>query len=104
MTTTTTAPKARKKQTGTAQVAEQRVTAAIPSFDDLPDSAFARLAQLVRDPRRPSLPTPLPFSKSTLWRKLRDGEFPAPARLGPAITAWRVGDVRAWIAAQGAAQ
>ena len=91
MTSTTRKPR---------QPITRRVTDAIPSFDELPDSALVRLPQLVRDPKRPSLPTPLPFSASTLWRKLRDGEFPAPARLGPAITAWRVGDVRAWIQAQ----
>lgn len=77
-----------------------RVTDAIPSFDDLADTALARLSQLVRDPKRPSLPTPLPFSAATLWRKVRAQSFPAPVRLGPAITAWRVGDVRAWLRAQ----
>lgn len=78
----------------------RRVTDAIPSFDELPDSALVRLPQLVRDPKRPNLPTPLPFSASTLWRKLREGTFPEAVKLGDAITAWRVGDVRAWIRAQ----
>lgn len=78
----------------------RRVTDAIPSFDDLADTALARLSQLVRDPKRPNLPTPLPFSASTLWRKVREGTFPAPTKLGDAITAWRVGDVRAWLRAQ----
>ena len=102
MTEKTTAPKARKKQTltGTSQAPVQRVTAPIPSFDELPDSALVRQSQLVRDPKRPSLPTPLPFSAATLWRKVREGTFPAPTKLSDAITAWRVGDVRAWIRAQ----
>ena len=78
----------------------RRVTDTIPSFDELPDSALVRLPQLVRDPKRPNLPTPLPFSASTLWRKLREGSFPEAVKLGDAITAWRVGDVRAWIRAQ----
>ena len=82
------------------QPVAHRVTDAIPSFDDLPDSALVRLPQLVRDPKRPNLPTPLPFSASTLWRKLREGTFPEAVKLGDAITAWRVGDVRAWIRAQ----
>ena len=62
MTATTLAPKARKKQTstGTSQVAVQRVTAPIPSFDDLPDSAMARQSQLIRDPKHPTRPSPLP--------------------------------------------
>ena len=82
------------------QPVAHRVTDAIPSFDDLADTAWARQVQLIRDPKRPSLPTPLPFSASTLWRKVREGTFPAPTKLSDAITAWRVGDVRAWLRAQ----
>lgn len=65
------------------------------TFDDLPDTAFAREAQLV--------PSPLPFSSATLWRKVRAKKFPAPIKLGERMTAWRVGDVRKWIAEQSAA-
>lgn len=39
----------------------------------------------------------LPFSGSTLWRKVRDGSFPAPVKLGPAITAWREREVASWL-------
>jgi prophage regulatory protein len=42
------------------------------------------------------------FRKSTLWARVRAGTFPAPIKLGPRITAWRVEDVRAWITAQSA--
>ena len=38
----------------------------------------------------------LPFSGSTLWRKVRTGDFPAPVKLGPAITAWREREVASW--------
>ena len=102
MTATTLAPKARKKQTltGTSQAPVQRATAPIPSFDELPDSALVRQSQLVRDPKHPTRPAPLPFSAATLWRKVREGTFPAPLKLGPAISAWCVGDVRAWLRAQ----
>ena len=105
MTTATLAPKGRKKQTltGTSQVTVQRATAPIPNFDDLPDSAMARQSQLIRDPKHPTRPAPLPFSPATLWRKVRDQSFPAPVRLGAAITAWKVGDIRQWLAAQAAA-
>lgn len=75
-------------------------SADIPSFDDLADSAFIREAQLVRSPKRPQRPAPLPFSAPTLWRKVRNQSFPKPHRLSDRVTAWRVGDVRAWIAAQ----
>lgn len=73
----------------------------IPSFDALPDSALARESQLVRSPKRPEAPVPLPFSAPTLWRKVKDGTFPKPIKLSERVTAWRVGDVRAWIAEQG---
>lgn len=39
----------------------------------------------------------LPFSGSTLWRKVRTGDFPAPVKLGPAITAWREREVVSWL-------
>jgi prophage regulatory protein len=80
----------------------ERAPSTMPSFDDLPDSALARQSQLVRDPKHPTRPTPLPFSPATFWRKVKDGTFPKPVKLGARITAWRVGDVRAWIAAQAA--
>lgn len=102
MTTATLAPKGRKKQTltGTSQVAVQRATAQIPNFDELPDSALVRQTQLVRDPKHPTRPAVLPFSAATLWRKVREQSFPAPTKLSAAISAWRVGDVRAWLRAQ----
>ena len=105
MPQTTQATKASKKQTqdATPKATAQHTTAAIPSFDELPDSALVRQSQLVRDHKHPTRPTPLPFSAATLWRKVRDQSFPAPVRLGAAITAWKVGDIRQWLAAQAAA-
>ena len=38
----------------------------------------------------------VPFSTSTLWRKNRRGEFPAPVKVSMSITAWRVGQMRQW--------
>lgn len=70
----------------------------LPSFDALPDSAFVRESQLVRSPKRPNIPTPLPFSAPTLWRKVKNGTFPAPVKLSQRITAWSVASVRAWMA------
>ena len=69
-------------------------------FDNLPDSAFIRESQLVQSPKRPGNPAPLPFSAPTLWRKVKNRTFPAPVRLSERVTAWNVGDVRSWIAAQ----
>ena len=60
-----------------------------PNFDELPDSAFIRLNQLI-DTRV------TPYSASTIWRQVQRGQFPAPAKLSENITAWNVGAVRRW--------
>ena len=64
------------------------------TFDELPDSAFVRQRQLI--------PSPLPWSSATLWRKVARGEFPKPVKLSERTTGWRVGAVRAWFDAQAA--
>ena len=43
----------------------------------------------------------LPFSHSTLWRKVRDKSVPEPVRISGRITAWRAEDIHAWIGQQG---
>lgn len=60
-----------------------------PSFDELPDSAFVRLNQLIGA-------RVAPFSASTVWRKVKCGQFPPPTKLSENITAWNVGAVRRW--------
>jgi predicted DNA-binding transcriptional regulator AlpA len=74
----------------------------LANFDVLPDSAFIRESQLVQRPLKDTL-APLPFSAPTLWRKVKDGTFPKPVKLSAKVTAWKVGEVRAWMAAQAAA-
>jgi len=91
----------RKPQPTSARV--ERPTAAIPNFDDLPDTAWVRQSQLVRDPKHPTRPTPLPFSPATFWRLVASRKFPKPTKLSERVTAWKVGDVRAWINEQAAA-
>jgi prophage regulatory protein len=61
------------------------------TFDDLPASGFIRQAQLI--------PHVVPFSSATLWRRCKE-DFPKPVKLSSRITAWRVGDVRAWLQSQ----
>ncbi len=73
------------------------------AFDALPDGAFIRESQLVQSPKRPGAPAPLPFSAPTLWRKVKAGTFPRPTKLSERVTAWNVGEVRAWLAATTAA-
>jgi prophage regulatory protein len=70
-------------------------------FDALPDSAHIRQSDLLQSPKCPA--APVPFSHSTLWRKVKDGTFPAPVKLSARVTAWQVGTVRAWLESCGAA-
>ncbi|ABM37949.1 helix-turn-helix transcriptional regulator [Polaromonas naphthalenivorans] len=72
-------------------------------FDAMPDGGYIREAGLVPSPKRPGVPVPLPFSAPTLWRKVREGTFPAPVKLSERVTAWRVGTIRAWLTAQATA-
>lgn len=65
------------------------------TFDTLPATGFIRQAQLI--------PDVVPISSATLWRRCKAGEFPKPVKLSERVTAWRVGDVRAWLNAQIAA-
>ncbi len=38
-----------------------------------------------------------PVSHSTLWREVAAGRFPSPIKLTERATAWRWGDVKAWL-------
>lgn len=60
----------------------------------LPNDGYLRQSQLV--------PGRIPFSAATLWRKVKDGSFPAPVKLSERVTAWRSADVSAWMAARDA--
>ena len=40
------------------------------------------------------------LSRSTIYAKLKTGEFVQPVRLGARCTRFRAGDVQAWLAAQ----
>jgi prophage regulatory protein len=57
----------------------------------LPKMGLMRLASII-GPNGP-----IPVSKSTWWAGVRSGRYPKPVKLGPRITAWRVGDIRALI-------
>lgn len=74
------------------------VTASV--FDALPDSAFVRQSQLVRNVNHPEVPVPLPFSAPTLWRMVKKGDFPPSIKVSARLTVWKVSEVRAWMASQ----
>jgi len=46
------------------------------------------------------LRTNLTISRTTVWRAVRLGTFPAPLQLTPTRIAWRETDVLAWLAAR----
>ena len=39
----------------------------------------------------------IPIGKSTLWEKVKKGEFPKQIKLGPKISVWRASDVQEYI-------
>jgi prophage regulatory protein len=54
----------------------------------LPSEGFAKL---------PAVMTATGLSRSTLYARVKTGEFPAPVKLGARAVAWPVQSVRAWI-------
>jgi predicted DNA-binding transcriptional regulator AlpA len=42
----------------------------------------------------------MPFSPATIWRKVKEGTFPKPVKLGERITAWHMEDIEQWLAAR----
>jgi len=44
------------------------------------------------------------LSRSTVWRKVRDGSFPRPIRIGKSAVGWIASEVQDWIAEQAAAR
>lgn len=58
----------------------------------LPEAGYVRLPSILRV---------FPVSRSTWWEGVRQKRYPQPVKLGPRITAWKVEDIRAFLAAQG---
>ena len=42
----------------------------------------------------------VPFSRSTIYHKIRLGEFPKPVNLGARAVAWKQSDIEDWIQAR----
>lgn len=66
----------------------------IVNFDSLPDSA------MVDDK---TFAVVIGQSRNTVWRKSKAGILPAPIKVGPKTTRWRVGAIRAYLASMTAA-
>ncbi len=69
--------------------------------DSLPKTGYVRQSQLVLSPKRPDFVAPLPICGATLWRWVKAKKFPAPHKLSEGVTAWKVEEVRAWLAEKG---
>lgn len=46
---------------------------------------------------RPAKKGILPMGESTIWEKVRRGEFPKPIKISPRITAWKRSDILQWL-------
>lgn len=64
----------------------------VANFDDLPDTAMVDVKTVASLLNR---------GKSTIWRDVQAGAFPAPVKLGPACTRWNVGAIRRHLEALG---
>jgi prophage regulatory protein len=59
-------------------------------FDDLPADALLRM---------PEVRSLCGLGRSTIYRTIQRGRFPAPIKLGAVgAVAWRAGHIRAWLA------
>lgn len=68
-----------------SNASSQSLPAGLANFDSLPDSAHVRL---------PVVAGLHDISAATVWRWVKSGHLPAPVKLGPGVTAWKVGDLR----------
>lgn len=64
----------------------------------LPETGFLRLRSIIGDPKAiPPIPPLIPVSKSSWWLGVRSRRYPAPIKLSPRVTVWRVEDIRKFI-------
>ncbi len=66
----------------------------INESQELPKVGYIRVATLAKF---------LGISKTTIWRKSKDGTFPKPVRLTEKTTAWKAELVHEWLASREAA-
>jgi len=75
-------------------------------FETLPDSALIREKLIIgavhKSHEEMPVETPriVPVSRSTWRRMVKAGQAPAPIKLHTGISAWRVCDLRCWLASR----
>ena len=78
-----------------AELPQRRRTARTPVLGVVPqhlaDDALLALSAVERIVGR---------SRTSIYKGIAAGTFPRPVKLGPKSTAWRCGDLRAWLAAR----
>ena len=67
----------------------QTIPEALANFDQMPNSASIRLPVMIGL---------YGVSAATIWRGVKNGTLPRPAKLAERCTAWNVGQVRADLA------
>lgn len=68
-------------------------------------STAERKQKIYKDPRgrtriikaRPAKRGLLPMGESTIWEKVRRGEFPKPVKISSRITVWKRSDIIKWL-------
>jgi len=76
--------------TNTERQSKEEHAERVSNFDSLPDDAFIRLKELLEF-------SVIPFSATTIWRKVRAGTFPHPEKISSNIIAWRCQNIREWL-------
>ena len=64
----------------------------------IPEFGFIRLRQIIGDSKAdPPIPPIIPVCASSWWAGIKKSIYPAPVKLGPNTTTWKVEDIRALI-------
>lgn len=66
-----------------------RTLSLLSNFDKLPDDMLVRV---------PVVSVLFSASEPTIWRWVKQGLIPAPTKVGPGISAWKVGGLRKTLA------
>ena len=53
--------------------------------------------------RRPEVEKIVGLATSSLYKAIREGRFPRPVKITPAVARWRLSEVNAWLEAQSTA-
>ena len=71
-------------------------------FETLPDSALIREKLIIgkQIKNKVNILPLVPVSRSTWQRWIKAGSAPKPVNLSGGVVAWRVGDLREWLASQ----